>query len=60
MSGWEVDLREGRPAVVSATTVMCALLHAGVDCRRYAFGGADWGKVFVLDEYDRLTEYVEE
>ena len=39
---------------------MCALLHAGLDCRRYAFGGADWGKVFLLDERDQLREYVEE
>jgi hypothetical protein len=39
---------------------MSALLHARLDCRRYAFGGPDWGKRFLLDEHGRLVEYVEE
>lgn len=39
---------------------MCALRHAGLDHRRYAFGGAGWGTVFLLDERDQLREYVEE
>lgn len=53
------ELKSGGPVLVGAATLMCALLHAGLDCRRYAFGGSDWGKTFVLDAQDRLTEYVE-
>lgn len=31
-------------------------MYAGMPCDRWAYGGADWGKTFVLDERDRLTE----
>jgi hypothetical protein len=34
---------------------MCALMHAGLPHARFAFGGADWGNVFQLDEQNRLT-----
>ena len=45
--------------VVGAATLMRALMHAGLDDRRYAFGGVDWDKAFLLDG-DRLTELVDE
>jgi hypothetical protein len=54
------ELKSGGPVVVGSATLMCAMQHAGLDYRRYAFGGADWGKVFLLDERDQLREYVEE
>jgi hypothetical protein len=54
------ELKAGGPVVVGAGTLMSGLLHARLDCRRYAFGGADWGKVFLLDERDQLRDYVEE
>ncbi len=38
---------------------MCALLHAGLDARRYAYGGPDWDKLFELGADDQLREYVE-
>lgn len=47
------ELKAGGPVVVGS---MCALLHARLDHRRFAFGGADWGKVFELSERDELTE----
>jgi hypothetical protein len=50
------ELKAGGPVVVGAADLMCALMHAGMDCRRFAFGGADWGKVFVLTERDELVE----
>jgi hypothetical protein len=53
------ELKSGGPVVVGSATLMCAMLHAGLDCRRYAFGGADWGKVFELGADDQLREYVE-
>ena len=54
------ELKAGGPVVVGAADLMCALMHAEMDYRRYAFGGGDWGKVFELDEHDRLTELVDE
>lgn len=65
LGGWRiprrVDEREralgsGEPVTVSSAQLMCALMHAGLDYRRFAFGGADWDKAFRLDEHDRLTE----
>ena len=50
------ELKAGGPVEVGSATLMCALMHAGLDYRRFAFGGADWDKVFVLDERDKLTE----
>ena len=57
-------LRSGRPVVVvvvvvSSSTLLSALMHAGLPHRELAYGGRDWHKCFVLDEHDRLTEYVE-
>ena len=36
--------------------LMRALLHAGMPCDRFCFGGADYDKTFVLDERDQLRE----
>lgn len=53
------ELKAGGPVVVGSATLMRALSHAGLDHRRFAFGGADWGKDFLLGEDDQLREYVE-
>jgi hypothetical protein len=39
---------------------MRELMYARLPHREFAYGGADWGKVFVLDERDQLTERAEE
>lgn len=49
-------LKAGGPVEVGSATLMLALMHAGQDYRRFAFGGADWDKVIRLDEHDRLAE----
>jgi hypothetical protein len=46
--------------VVSSSTLLRALMHAGLPHRTFAYGGRDWGKTFVLDEDDRLAEYTED
>jgi hypothetical protein len=46
--------KAGGPVEVASADLMRALMHAGQDYRRYAFGGADADKVFVLDG-DRLA-----
>jgi hypothetical protein len=53
------ELKSGGPVVVGAATLMCALMDAGMDYRRFAFGGVDWEKTFLLTERDELTEHVE-
>jgi hypothetical protein len=54
------ELKSGNAVEVSSSMLLSAMIAAGLDCRRYAYGGADWGKVFELDEHDRLTELVDE
>jgi hypothetical protein len=49
------ELKAGAPVEVGAATVMSALMHAGLDYRRFAFGGADVNKLFRL-EGDQLVE----
>jgi hypothetical protein len=46
----------GGPVEVGSADLMHALMHSGQDYRRYAFGGTDADKVFLLDQHDRLTE----
>jgi hypothetical protein len=58
MLDWELDLRAGRAVVVSSVQLSAALGHAGLPCDRFWFGGADWHKVYVLDERDQLSEFV--
>lgn len=54
MTDWAIDVRAGRPVLVAAAELMCALMHAGLPYRQFAFGGADWDKSFVLDGHDQL------
>ena len=54
---YEEALKSGKPVVVSSSSMLRALMAAGLPTDRFAYGGADWGKTFLLDEHDRLTEY---
>jgi hypothetical protein len=56
MLDWEIDLRAGRAVLVSSTALLVALMHAGLPHDRFAYGGADWHKSFLLDERGGLTE----
>src|ERR1700736_3844917 len=52
-------LKAGDAVEVSSTMMMSAMIadglsHSSYD--RFCYGGADWRKVFRLDEHDRLTE----
>jgi hypothetical protein len=49
------ELKSGGPVEVGSADLMCALMHAGMDYRRFAFGGADADKLFRL-EGDQLIE----
>jgi hypothetical protein len=51
----ERALEAGEPVTVSSAQMMCALMHAGMDFRAYAFGGVHEGKLFRLDG-DGLVE----
>jgi hypothetical protein len=54
---YEEALKSGRPVVVSSSSMLRAFMAAGLPTGRLAYGGSDWGKTFLLDEHDRLTEY---
>lgn len=56
----ETALESGAPVVVDVADIMCALLHMGLPCGDYTADGKLGQKRFVLDEFDRLTEYAEE
>jgi hypothetical protein len=56
---YEKALKSGAAVGVSADMLLCAYSHAGLPWRQFAYGGADWGKSFVLDERDELTEWRE-
>jgi hypothetical protein len=56
----ERALESGESETVSSARLMCALMHAGMDYRPYAFGGVHADKLFALDEHDRLTELRDE
>jgi hypothetical protein len=56
----EVALESAAPVVVDAADIMCALLHVGLPCGDYTHDGKHGQKRFLLDEFDRLTEYVDE
>jgi hypothetical protein len=59
-SDYEQALVAGEPVVVSSSTLMCALLHAGLPSDDYGFGGRHWGKQFMLDVDGTLTEWTPE
>jgi hypothetical protein len=50
-------LRSGVPVVVSSACLLTAFSRAGLPVRDYCFGGRHWGKAFLLDEFDQLTEW---
>jgi hypothetical protein len=49
------DLRAHVPVVVSSAQLMQALMHAGLPCDDYAYGGRYFQTSFVLDETDQLS-----
>ncbi|BCQ07718.1 hypothetical protein JMUB5695_01139 [Mycobacterium heckeshornense] len=53
---FELDLKAGRPVVVSSAQLLAALMRAGLPHREFALGGQHHGGAFVLDEHDRLVE----
>jgi hypothetical protein len=60
MDEWDEALRAGQPVIVSAVRLFAAVHDAGLDWRPYAYGGEHFGKSFVLNANDGLTEYIEE
>ena len=53
-------LASGAPVVVDSPAVMCALLHMGLPHGDYTHDGKHGQKLFLLDEFDRITEYLED
>jgi hypothetical protein len=56
-SEWDGALREGGAVIVSDLALFSALYRAGLDWSPYAYGGEFYGKRFLLDENDRLSEW---
>jgi hypothetical protein len=56
----EAALESGASVVVDAADIMCAVLHMGLPCGDYTADGKHGQKLLLLDEFDRLTEHVEE
>jgi hypothetical protein len=56
VSEYEKALKAGERVGVSSSQLLCALMRAGLPHDAFAFGGRDWGKAFVLDERDQLSE----
>ena len=57
---YEEALKSGKPVVVSSSSMLRAFMAAGLPTDRFAYGGPDRGKTFMLDENDRVTEHVPE
>jgi hypothetical protein len=57
VSEYEQVLVAGEAIVIDSSTIMCALLHAGLPSEDYAFGGRYWGKQFLLDVDGTLSEW---
>jgi hypothetical protein len=53
---YEEALKSGKLVVVSSSSMLRAFMAAGLPTDRFAYGGSDWGKSFVLDERDQLSE----
>jgi hypothetical protein len=49
-------LRAGEWVVLHSDALLSAFLPAGLPVDRFCCGGPDCGKLFLLDEHDRLTE----
>jgi len=62
--GWRDELlkalKAGQPVVVDSSVLIRALLHAGLPCDDYCFGGQYYKANFLLDQRGQLSEYVEE
>ena len=56
----EAALESGDPVVVDASAVMVALQHLGLPHGDYTYDGKHGHTLFLLDEQNRLIEYVEE
>jgi hypothetical protein len=56
----EDALASGAPVVADSPAIMCALLHRGLPHADYTYDGKHGQKLFLLDEFDLLTEYVDE
>lgn len=57
------ELKAGRPVVVGSSTLLCAMMAAGLPeatYRRFCWGGPDFEKLFEIDEQDRLTEWTDD
>lgn len=52
----ETALASGAPVEVSSATILKACMGAGLPHEHLAYGGQDHGKLWVLDERDRLSE----
>jgi hypothetical protein len=56
-------LRAGRPVVLVSATLLSAMMAAGLPesaYKRFAFGGLDWAKAFVLTERGELVELTDD
>jgi hypothetical protein len=53
------DLHHGRPVLISSAELVAAHHQCGLpdDADRFAPGGPDFGKRWILDEHDQLTEW---
>jgi hypothetical protein len=60
VSEYEQALIAGDPVVIDDGTLMCALMHAGLPCDDYAFGGRYYGKQLLLAEDGSLSEWTPE
>jgi hypothetical protein len=65
--GWPDELldalKAGEAVVVSSSMLMLAFMAAGLPDaahKRFWYGGADWDKLYRLDEQDRLSELPDE
>ena len=50
-------VEDGQPLLVSSSVLMRALLHAGLPCDEYEFGGRYHNKTFLFDEDDQFSEW---
>jgi hypothetical protein len=55
-----LELAAGEPVVIDSSTLMCALLHAGLSgIDDYAFGSRHCGRQFLLDVDGTVSEWTE-
>jgi hypothetical protein len=49
-----------KPVVLHSDALFSAFFDAGLPVDRFCYDGPDCGKLFLLDEHDRLTEWSED